>query len=649
MKEKTLLSTSITVLLMACGIIWGYALAETATWQAPIIHYLDLEGPKMFESETITAERTITGIVANWDFLGKVRLEVSANNGRDYTPIINGVPLDRGFVPGEQLRYRAFLAPQSKLKKVTLSFSDTQGTKQTFGNPQLSGFQFRKAIDILNPCEDELFNFQMQIKVGEGRSQLTGKADVYCEGKIEADFKDIRFTATDGETLLPFYLESVTGKPGARLATIWVKIPQLPKGENPLKIYLYYGNSVTDDKSSATEVFDLFDDFADKELNPEKWGVYNELKGETSIVDSQLRLKNSAIFSRNFKLQDGIIEFKATTEGSCGIQGVVRDKKEGALYSAIGQTVYSSGFIGAEHTIAVGNMVKVNIGNPISSRKPYLYRVIAEGPNLTFERYDAETQEKQAELRFSDIGGLTEGYIGLKGECTSANTGAVYCDWIRVREYAAVLPKIIYIGKEEETNLAQFQGTGTYISKIVSTDFDVRIISAESKYLLGLSADGGRTYVKNTQDKKYYYASLKDFAAGRQLKWRIEQAPNTDGRAPSTDNREPNSGQVTLNYYPGTITVISPNGGEEWPVGSLREILWSAQEYEPNYLLKLEYSLNKGKTYKIIVNETVNNGRFYWRVPEGALSQEVLIKISDAKAPEIYDTSDKLFSIKPNA
>jgi len=628
MKEKTLLTISITVFLIASGFIWGYALAETATWQAPVIHYLDLEGPKMFESETISVGRIITGITANWDSLGDVRLEVSANNGRDYTAVINGVPLERGFVPGEQLRYRAFLAPQTKLKKVTLSFSDTQGARQTFGNPQLSGFRFRKAIDILNPSENELFNFQMEISVGEEKG-LSPKGTVPISS--EADFKDIRFTATDGETLLPFYLEKVSGKPGARLATFWVKIPQLPKGENPLKIYLYYGNKDAQSLSTGEGTFDLFDDFANKELNPEKWGVYNELKGETSIVDGQLRLKNSAIFSRNFKLQNGIIEFIATTEGACGIQGVVRDKKEGALYSAIGQTVYSSGFIGAEHTIAVGNMVKVNIGNPIYAQKPYLFRVIAEGPNLSFERYDAETQEKQAELRFSDIGGLTEGYIGLKGESTSANTGAVYCDWIRVRAYAAVLPKITYIGKEEETNLAQFQGTGTYISKIVSTDFDVRIISAESKYLLGLSADGGRTYVKNAKDKKYYYASLKDFAAGRQLRWQTEGAPVL--------------GQVTLNYYPGTITVISPNGGEEWPVDSLKEILWSAQEYEPNYLLKLEYSLNKGKTYKAIVNETVNNGRFYWRVPEGALSQEVLIKISDAKAPEIYDLSDRVFSI----
>lgn len=660
MKEKTLILISITVLLMASGFIWGYARAETATWQAPLVHYLDLEGPKMYESEMIPAEGTITGITANWDFLGKVRLEVSANNGKDYTPILNGVPQDRGFLPGEQLRYRAFLAPQSKLKKVTLSFSDTQGTKQTFGNPQLSGFQFRKAIDIMNSSEAELFNYQVKIEVIEAGLHVAGNTShvedkkdngVSCDGHIEADFKDIRFTAADGETLLPFYLESVTGKPGARLATFWVKIPQLPRGENPIRIYLYYGNKDAQGLSTGEGVFDFYEDFSEKELNPEKWEVFNELKGETSIVDSQLRLKNSAIFSRNFKLQDGIIEFKATVEGAYAIQGVVRDKKEGAFYSTIGQTVYSSGFTGAEHTIAVGNMVKVNIGNPISPQRSYVYRVIAEGSNLTFERYNAETGEKEAELRFADVGGLAEGYIGLKGECASADTGAVYCDWIRVRAYAAAKPLVTYIGKEEETNLAQFLGTtlssegrlvlnggstaGRYISKTIVSDFPVRIMRAESDYPLNLSADRGKTYKKGVENKKYYYASLGDFAEGKYLKWEMELL---------SENKKETE-RISLDYYPGTLTLISPNGGEEFKTDSLQEILWSAQEYERRYPLKLEYSLDKGRTYKTITNETANTGNFYWRVPGKALTQDAMLKISDAKAGEIYDVSNAVFSI----
>ena len=629
MKYTILMSAIILAITLFMG---NLVSADTVSYQAPLIYPLDLKGPYMYESEAITTEGAITGITANWEFSGKVRLEVSANNGLNYTPVINGVPLDRGFIAGEQLRYRAFLEPQSKLRRVSLSYADAQEIRQSFGNPQLSGFQFRKAIDIAGSQDADLFNYQIEIKVGEGSLEHTGEVDVYCDKKIEADFKDIRFTCADGETALAYYLESITGAKPNRIATFWVKILQLPKKDMPLRIYLYYGDKGAENLSSPKEVFDFFDEFSEKEINSEQWEVFNELNGGTGIVNGQLKLRNSKIVSRNFKLRDGIIEFKARIEGSCGIQGIAREKKQESTYSSINQTVYSSGFPGAEHTIAVGDMVKVNIGNPILQNETYVYRIIAEGLNLNFERYNAEGGEKETELHFTDIGGLTEGHLGLKGECASENAGAVYFDWIRAREYAKEIPKVISIGKEEEANLAQF--SDKYESITIPVGYDIRIINLVSKYPLNISADGGRTYSKNAQDKKYYYASLGDFAAGGQLRWQTEQAANL--------------GQVTLNYYPGIIILISPNGGEKWPVGSLKEILWSAQEYEPAYLFKLEYSLNKGRTYKTIVNETVNTGRFYWRVPDGALSQEVLIKISDARAPQIYDISDKELSFIAN-
>jgi hypothetical protein len=316
----------------------------------------------------------------------------------------------------------------------------------------------------------------------------------------------------------------------------------------------------------------------------------------------------------------------------------VRDKKQGSVYSPIAQAVYSSGFPGAEHTIAVGDMVKVNIGNPISKDAYYLYQITAEGLNLTFERYDAQTYEKQAELRFSDVGGLTQGYIGLKGDCASKDKGAVFCDWLRVRQYANVLPRIIYIGKEEAANLAQFQGAGAYESKTTPVDFTVRIMSVESEYPLNISADAGRTYKKNAENKKYYYVSLNDFGIGERLKWQIEQVPNTNYPLP-------NLGRVILHYYPGTITILTPNGGEKFTAGSLQGVLWSAQEYEPAYPFRLEYSLDAGRTYKIIKNETPNSRIFNWYVPAGISSSEALVRISDSKAQGVYDVSDKLFNI----
>lgn len=626
MKYISLITTIILAIMLFMG---GKVSADTVTYQAPLVYSLDLKGPYMYESEGITTEGTIASITANWEFSGQVRLEVSANNGKNYTPIINGMPLEKGFVAGDNLRFRALLEPESRLSRVTLSYKDNKGIRETFGNPQLSGFPFRKAIDIVNAQDSELFNYQMKIRVGEGAS--SEKADVYCEGKIKADFKDVRFTAGDGQTNLAYYLESIQGEKPNRIAIFWVKVPHLPKKGESLRIYLYYGKLEAEDLSYAEKVFDFYEDFNAKELEPQKWGIYNELKGEIDLADGKLKLKNSGIYASNFKLQDGIIEFKAKIDGACGIQGIVRDKKQGSVYSPIAQAVYSSGFPGAEHTIAVGDMVKVNIGNPISKGRDYLYQIQAEGLNLTFERYDAQTYEKQAELRFSDVGGLTQGYIGLKGDCAAKDKGAVYGDWLRVRQYTKVLPRIIYIGKEELANLAKFEASGVYESKTIPVDFIVRIMSVESEYPLNISADAGKTYKKNAENKKYYYASLKDFEEDEQLKWQLEQVPNL--------------GQVILHYYPGTITILTPNGGEKFTAGSLQGVLWSAQEYEPAYLFRLEYSLDRGHTYKMVKKEIPNSGVFNWYVPAGISSSEALVRISDSKAQEVYDVSDKLFSI----
>lgn len=44
--------------------------------------------------EAVKTEGEIKTITASWEFTGEVRLEVSANNGVDYTAVVNGVSLD---------------------------------------------------------------------------------------------------------------------------------------------------------------------------------------------------------------------------------------------------------------------------------------------------------------------------------------------------------------------------------------------------------------------------------------------------------------------------------------------------------------------------------------------------------------------------
>jgi|GEM_PF-2832122 len=86
----------------------------------------------------------------------------------------------------------------------------------------------------------------------------------------------------------------------------------------------------------------------------------------------------------------------------------------------------------------------------------------------------------------------------------------------------------------------------------------------------------------------------------------------------------------------GQITVLSPAGGENWSVGSVQTIKWSAPSSVTN--VRLEYSLDGGTTYSNIATVS-NTGSFYWTVP-GPPTMNARIRISDATNPKFSGVSN---------
>ena len=72
----------------------------------------------------------------------------------------------------------------------------------------LSGWTYRKSI-TLSRASGAVSNYQMQLLVGES-SGATGE-DVDCGGNCLSTFNDLRFTTSDGETLLDYWIESISG------------------------------------------------------------------------------------------------------------------------------------------------------------------------------------------------------------------------------------------------------------------------------------------------------------------------------------------------------------------------------------------------------------------------------------------------------
>lgn len=91
-----------------------------------------------------------------------------------------------------------------------------------------------------------------------------------------------------------------------------------------------------------------------------------------------------------------------------------------------------------------------------------------------------------------------------------------------------------------------------------------------------------------------------------------------------------------------SITVVTPNGGEVWQIGSTQTIQWSSQGITGN--VKIQLSRDGGASYKQIANNVPNTGAFQWKVTKPATTQ-ALIRVISIDQPTLQDTSDGIFSI----
>ncbi|GAB1443680.1 hypothetical protein MASR2M39_25220 [Ignavibacteriales bacterium] len=90
------------------------------------------------------------------------------------------------------------------------------------------------------------------------------------------------------------------------------------------------------------------------------------------------------------------------------------------------------------------------------------------------------------------------------------------------------------------------------------------------------------------------------------------------------------------------IIVTSPNGGENWAVGSSHNVTWS-QTGVAN--VELEYSGNGGANwYQITASTSASTGSYSWTIPN-TVSSNCKVRITDVNNNSITDQSDNLFSI----
>ncbi|HVN77534.1 MAG TPA: YCF48-related protein, partial [Terriglobia bacterium] len=90
-----------------------------------------------------------------------------------------------------------------------------------------------------------------------------------------------------------------------------------------------------------------------------------------------------------------------------------------------------------------------------------------------------------------------------------------------------------------------------------------------------------------------------------------------------------------------SISVTSPNGGENWLTGSSQNISWRTEGPIGN--VRIEFSIDGGTTYSTLEKSVSNTGSYSWAMPS-TLSSRCLIKISEVGG-DTSDQSDRPFSI----
>jgi hypothetical protein len=131
--------------------------------------------------------------------------------------------------------------------------SVTVGIEGSWFDP---AWQHRMPVDIANPGGTSLADFQVRVSLDAG----------FEFASANTSGADIRFTASDGITALPYWIEEWNAPVSA---TLWVRLPAIsPSGD---RIYMYYGNSAAGDQGSGTATFDFFDDFTTYDVYPGNW------------------------------------------------------------------------------------------------------------------------------------------------------------------------------------------------------------------------------------------------------------------------------------------------------------------------------------------------------------------------------------------
>jgi len=156
----------------------------------------------------------------------------------------------------------------------------------------LDGWKYYREVTITNNVAQNLTDYQINFTLDT--------VALIAQGKMRSDCSDLRVTLDDGQTLLPYWIETACNTNDTR---IWTKVPAIP-ARGSVIIYVWYGNLSATDQSSRDSVFILWDDFEAGSINNTKWDIKNSY-GSVGIMTDNVYQGNYSIGSSQGSYQGG--------------------------------------------------------------------------------------------------------------------------------------------------------------------------------------------------------------------------------------------------------------------------------------------------------------------------------------------------------
>ncbi len=169
------------------------------------------------------------------------------------------------------------------------------------------------------------------------------------------------------------------------------------------------------------------------------------------------------------------------------------------------------------------------------------------------------------------------------------------------------------------------------------------VLGVDSLSILYSTDDGSTwdTVSSGEPNDSTYFWTVPNTPSDSCLMWIVAYDPSLNPGEDMSDSLFRISDQT-----PPQVTIIAPNGGEDWAVGEEDTISWTAYDQYGVDSVDIYYSINGGSTWDTVSTGEPNDSSYTWTVPPTP-SDSCLVRVVayDPSLNQGLDDSDSLFTI----